>query len=136
MITFLPFADFRESAKSLDRQRLGKQRAENLEIWNLINGSSNHPAVRMWRGYSGALCAYSIEICGEWIRRGYIDNTILKWYPRRVANYEDPWWLGREELHKSHRSKLIQKLPEWYRDELGWKEPVLPYFWPMDHVHV
>lgn len=32
MTTFLPYADFTETAKVLDRARLGKQRVETLQI--------------------------------------------------------------------------------------------------------
>jgi len=32
MQTFVPYANFSESAKVLDRQRLGKQRVETLQV--------------------------------------------------------------------------------------------------------
>ena len=38
MQTFLPYASFEESAKVLDRQRLGKQRVECLQIFNALAG--------------------------------------------------------------------------------------------------
>ena len=53
MQTFLPYPDFAESARCLDRQRLGKQRVETAQILRCIvenrtGGWANHPAVRMW----------------------------------------------------------------------------------------
>ena len=138
MQTFLPFPDFAQSAHSLDRQRLGKQRIENKQIYNsLIEGGGwkNHPAVLMWKGHEQALVHYAIEICNAWSMRGYADMTWAFWYPKKdVTKLVKPWWLGNEDFHRSHRSNLIQKFPEWYRDELGWSEPVLGYWWPTQQL--
>lgn len=85
MQTFLPYRSFIESAKCLDNKRLGKQRVEVLQILNTLtgksNGWSNHPAVRMWRGYERALCAYGLEVCEEWhYERGFKDTCWTKIY--------------------------------------------------------
>src|SRR3954467_10297198 len=54
MQTFLPVADFADSARLLDSPRLGKQRVEALQILRAIElpdyGWVNHPAVLMWGG--------------------------------------------------------------------------------------
>lgn len=54
MQTFLPYSSFKDSARVLDRQRLGKQRVENMQIITALldpdYGWQNHPAVNMWRG--------------------------------------------------------------------------------------
>ena len=82
MQTFLPYPNFRESAKVLDRQRLGKQRVETLQILRCLAGETegwkNHPAVKMWRGYEIALTMYRLAICNEWVSRGYNDNCAEK----------------------------------------------------------
>ena len=74
MQTFLPYRNFQKTAKSLDRQRLGKQRVEAWQILQAITnqdyGWQNHPAVKMWRGYETALSEYGIDVCKEWIDRG------------------------------------------------------------------
>jgi hypothetical protein len=41
-------------------------------------GWENHPAVKMWKGYELALMEYGLEICKEWIKRGFKDNMIGK----------------------------------------------------------
>jgi len=38
MQTFLPYPDFKRSAQVLDRQRLGKQRVENLQLMTALTG--------------------------------------------------------------------------------------------------
>ncbi|MFK5143433.1 MSMEG_6728 family protein, partial [Klebsiella pneumoniae] len=82
MQTFLPYSSFKASAKVLDRQRLGKQRVECLQILNVLFGVksswANHPAVLMWKGYEGALIEYSLTICEEWTSRGYKDTCAAK----------------------------------------------------------
>lgn len=48
MQTFLPYPSFAESARVLDRQRLGKQRVEVLQLLRALTGQTkgwaNHPA--------------------------------------------------------------------------------------------
>jgi hypothetical protein len=133
MQTFLPYRDFRESARVLDRSRLGKQRVEAWQIAQALTrpdyGWKNHPATKMWQGHVGLLAIYGMHICDEWIRRGYKDSLRPKF-----LDIAEPWteppWLGREDLHASHRSKLLEKLPEWY-SQFGWtEEPGMPYVWP------
>jgi len=139
MQTFLPHASFTRSAQSLDRQRLGKQRVETLQIMKALNdpsyGWQNHPAVKMWRGHRGALMMYQEAICNEWTARGYKDTCLEK--TRELiqdvptSEWLSPDWLGNYELHESHRSNLTRKLPEWY-GELWNESPDLPYVWPED----
>ena len=149
MQTFLPFADFEETARSLDTRRLGKQRVETLQIVRALtqpgNGWRNHPAVRMWRGYEEALGAYGAAICREWQRRGYADTCAVKIsddltaagvtvpvrpVPELRRAGQLPPWLGQEDLHRSHRSALIRKDPDFYRPRFGDVPPDLPYVWP------
>lgn len=131
MQTFLPYASFEESARVLDSRRLGKQLVECDQILRALADSSygwqNHPAVRMWRGYSRALQQYMNMILYEWaIVRGYRSSYTM----HEVALYEPPPWLGDERFHAAHRSNLLRKNPEWY-GKFGWTEsPDLPYVWP------
>lgn len=135
MQTFLPYNDFKDSAKVLDRQRLGKQRVETLQLLKALRGETkgwvNHPAAKMWRGYENALAIYGVVICEEWVRRGYKDTCREK-----IMAYRDtstavvvPRWLGDEDFHASHRSNLLRKDPDYY-GKFGWTEPDdLPYVW-------
>lgn len=140
MQTFLPYPDFTESARCLDRQRLGKQRVEAMQLLRtLLEGGSwaNHPAARMWRGYEGALLTYGLEVCTVWTERGYRDTCFEKMleladeHGLDVSDGEDPPWLGDEAFHASHRSNLLRKYPDWY-SQWGWTETDdLPYVWPV-----
>lgn len=139
MQTFLPSPSFRESAYLLDRQRLGKQRVENLQIMTALatgRAWSNHPATRMWRGYEYALVKYQFAMTDEWIDRGYSDtcmNKTLRLYydsftrPSRLA----PPWLGDEEFHRSHQSNLIRKDAAHYGPLFPGVPDNLPYIWPV-----
>jgi len=136
--TFLPYADFAESARVLDRQRLGKQRVENLQIMKaLVTGVGwvNHPATKMWRGSECALMEYQYAICDEWVSRGYKDTCAIKAQELHDSvcsgDYTNPPWLGSEAFHASHRSNLLRKDPAWY-SRFGWTEPDnLEYVWPV-----
>ena len=134
MQTFLPVPDFRESARLLDWRRLGKQRVEAWMLHDILTNPESrwrswlsHPVVPMWRGHEDALALYFWSMVEEWKRRGYRSTIEL---PRPSGTIELPPWLGDERLHASHRSKLLQKAPEWY-GRFGWsEEPGPPYWWP------
>ena len=74
MQTFLPYPDFAESASVLDRQRLGKQRVETLQVMKALTvpgyGWQQHPVVKMWIGYERTLLDYQDAFCAEWVGRG------------------------------------------------------------------
>lgn len=136
MQTFLPLPDFAETAAVLDRQRLGKQRVENLQIAKtLITGKGwvHHPAVRMWANHLGALVTYQRAICFEWREvRGYKDTCLDKTIDiaETLGDGFMPPWLGDDALHGSHRSNLLRKFPEHY-GQFGWTErDDLEYVWP------
>ena len=137
MQTFLPYANFAESAAVLDRQRLGKQRVETLQILRALAGFTqgwvNHPATRMWRGHAHALGEYGIAMCEEWRRRGYADTCEIKIrYLRAIIDGEQslPTWLGDDAVHLSHRSNLIRKAPVFYGPLFPDTPNNLPYLWP------
>ncbi|MFP4145455.1 MAG: MSMEG_6728 family protein [Phycisphaeraceae bacterium] len=137
MQTFLPWPDFDRSAEVLDRQRLGKQRVETLQILRALAdpdyGWQSHPAVRMWRGYEHHLVRYGLAICHAWTGRGYRDRCagqIRELAPPGPAPAEPPW-LGDEALHRSHRSNLLRKNPEHYGPLFPDVPDDLPYVWPI-----
>lgn len=118
MMTFLPFDDFEKSAKVLDYKRLGKQRVEALQIFNVLTNKSkgfvNHPAIKMWFGYIDALSEYHNIMITEWINRGYKNNML---YIQHQNKIEYPWWLGNENFHRAMRSRLIEKMPTFYESK-------------------
>ena len=141
MQTFLPYPDFLASAAVLDDKRLGKQRVETYQILRALTwpeyGWKNHPAVRMWRGFTPALVRYGLDVCDAWEARGYADATraaILAFTGGRVPVAEElrksgqlPPWVG---VHVSHRSALLRKDPEHYRRFFPAEPDDLPYVWP------
>jgi Pyrimidine dimer DNA glycosylase len=147
MQTFLPFPDFRESAAALDDRRLGKQRVETLQILRALTwaryGWRNHPAVRMWRGFTRALVEYGVAVCDEWESRGRADavrGSLLPFttppLPGQVRLRDDgelPPWVGWEEVHASHRAALLRKDPHRYGEVFPDAADLaadLPYSWP------
>jgi hypothetical protein len=138
MQTFLPYADFAESARCLDTKRLGKQRVEVLQILNAIQdpnrrGWQNHPCTRMWRNHVPSLIRYGVAVCDEWQRRGYRDTVRDKLLDRLTPDQEskDPPWLGDGAIHASHRSNLLRKDSVHY-GKFGWTElDDLEYVWPL-----
>mgnify|MGYP003658088518 FL=1 len=132
MQTFLPYRDFRESLKSLDYRRLGKQRVETHQVLNVLlertqtKGWRNHPITKMWRGYENALKVYFNICVQEWVGRGYKNNMKLEKISGEVVY---PPWIGAELFHSSHRANLLRKDLVYYSAH-GWNEdPTDPYAW-------
>lgn len=142
--TFLPYPDFRRSAAVLDRQRLGKQRVEALQLLRARHGTSrwrHHPAYKMWEPYPIALGIYGLTACAEWIDRGYKDRLITEFSNELVRVREEPFswpslpvyppWLGSRKFHLAHRSNLVRKMPEHYRQYWPDVPDDLEYIWPV-----
>lgn len=130
MQTFLPHPNFACSAMVLDARRLGKQRLEARQIVSAIRhggGWRRHPIVIMWRDHVPALQLYGDVMIREWVRRGYV-NTMEEVRPDPSTIVMPPW-LGREDIHASHRSALLFKDPASYRP-LGWTDEArIAYVW-------
>jgi hypothetical protein len=147
MQTFLPLPDYQQSLECLDPRRLGNQ------IWREAKtlargGWANHPASRMWRGYTGSLCEYALvglEVLRDRNpKHGYGSGKFYAhvWdffseLKSRQPHCLEPPWLGCEEFHSSHRAALLFKDPDWY-GQFDWSESPsvpdhkgsLPYVWP------
>ncbi|MCQ1950933.1 MSMEG_6728 family protein [Arthrobacter sp. zg-Y859] len=141
MQTFLPYPSFARSAAVLDQARLGKQRVETLQLLRGLvvpdYGWQRHPALLMWKGFVPALTAYGLAMTDEWIARGHADTVreqILEFAPEAAeaseADVDLPAWIGNEELHRSHRSNLIEKSPDVYGPLFPDTDAGLPYVWP------
>jgi len=139
MQTFLPHSDFKISAKVLDRQRLGKQRVECLQILNTLlhkkKAWSNHPAVKMWQTYENHLVDYGVAVCEEWVGRGYKDTCLDKIKALQSLSPNGfkgmpPTWLGDPRFHSAHRAALLHKNYDHYK-QFNWAETLeLNYVWP------
>lgn len=140
MNTFLPYSDFILSAKVLDKKRCWKQVVEAKQIIDILEKIktenihnipwSNHPAIKMWIGYSTVLKCYFDEFLWECI---HIHGIKTKYKPYHLSGvYDLPWWFGNEDFHRAMRARLIEKNKEFYL-------PLFPndegfnngkYFWP------
>lgn len=138
MQTFLPYPDFARCAAVLDNQRLGKQRAEAIQVLAAVRaiiadtkyGWKTHPAALMWVGYEMALMEYYNAISHEWVRRGFRHEAGFFVGPRE-ADTLYPAWLGDERLHRSHQSNLLRKDLTYYRPFFPDVPDDLPYYWPV-----
>lgn len=139
MQTFMPEPlDFDSCAVVLDNRRLGKQRVEALQILHALTtpdyGWQNHPAVRMWRGYTRALKEYYNCMLNEWEQRGF-RNLKLKYFYQSTRRIEYPPWLTVPNLKYTHRANLLRKDPVYY-GRFKWEVTTMNgYWWPYTRVH-
>jgi hypothetical protein len=128
--TFLPYPDFEQSARVLDRKRLGNQRSEALVL--VRGGWRRHPASRMWEGHFYQLAEYGITMCRVWLEQGYND-ALLERFCEVQASFSDtglPSWFGDPAFHVTHQSNLVRKLPSYYGPRFPGVPADLPYLWP------
>lgn len=142
MQTFVPTKSCDSIARILDRQRLGKQRVEAVQIARTLLGLSsgwrNHPAVKMWEGHEWFLLnIYLTAMMRRWHYLGYDNDRCQEQYeqlrkllPKRCDKNPPDWW-GDAKLTQSHRSNLLRKDFTYYK-RYRWKVPNdLPYVWPV-----
>lgn len=99
-------------------------------------GWSNHPAVKMWRGYSDALLHYFWVMLERVVEIGtkYKKYRLPKDRPR-WDSVQFPPWFGDEKFHASHRSNLLRKSTHY--EQFGWTESkILEYVWPVLPIKV
>ena len=150
MQTFLPYPDFEKSVRVLDYRRLGKQRVETFQVLNILldrtptKGWRNHPAAKMWEGHEDWLFLYNEAIVKEIIMRGYKNSTRDTFDQIYQENFlmlesDEPWWLGHEKLHYSHKGRLYEKDPDkyyFYHEFADYRElgytccESCSYYWP------
>ena len=148
MQTFLPHADFEQSARALDTKRLGKQRVECIQVVRGLTvpgyGWRHHPAVKMWRGHEEALGRYALTCCEVWVELGFGDTcaatiladlgtagvTAVRTQTELAEAGALPSWLGDETFHRSHQSSLVRKDPAFYGPRFPGVPDDLPYVWP------
>jgi len=140
MQTFLPYPNYLESMRCLDKSRLGNQ------VWRegmtLIRGGwPNHPASKMWRGHEYHLGLYLMDGIKALAERGKDYPEVRKKIQIEMGKFSNtgaPPWFGNAEFHASHRRALLYKNREWY-SQFGWAElPDVPnedgklnYYWPI-----
>jgi hypothetical protein len=149
MQTFLPYPGFLDTARVLDAKRLGKQRAETIQVLRALTvpgyGWRRHPAAAMWAGYEEGLVRYGLDICGVWSELGRADTcaatlvsdlttatglAAIRTQDELTATGDLPPWLGDPDLHRSHQSALVRKDPAYYRAFFPEVPEDLPYVWP------
>jgi len=141
MQTFLPYANFRKSARCLDRVRCFKQVVECRQIlatagvrlkkkdgtWTKST-HPHHPIHKIWQGYIEALKFYHNCFLDQSLKNGY-NTKIRHLRVGPVSEIEFPPFIGNEIFHASHRSNLLRKDADYY-GQFGWGEPDnLPYVW-------
>ena len=165
MQVFVPYTNLTLCVKALDDKRLRKQALECSQLIDIIldiptksgkerSGWKNHPAYLAWKDNAGALIQYMTYCVAEIKERGfktdYCDEKLQE-YKQYTTSLNSPVWWGDEEIHSSHRARLLQKGYEeklkygnkadkiiaWY-SYYNWKEMKDPhlfykeYIWPTE----
>ncbi len=114
--------------------------------WTIIprvtkNGRTwgDHVIGGMWLGHEYSLLDYQKAVCDVWTERGGKNDTCYRksqyllqaTTPLTASNVLPPSWLGREDVHSSHRAALLYKDTEYYAQHDWDEEPKYDYVWPV-----
>lgn len=133
MNVFLPYPDYFESIKVLDKKRCWKQVVEAKQLIDAILGKGSiswrkHPACKMFMKNVNSLIKYH-NICLDYcIKKHNIKVVKSKFIPYVVGTLKNPNWLGDEEFHKVMRQNLTRKNPNHY-SQFWTEEPREGYIW-------
>ena len=124
MQTFLPSADYENSAQTLDSKRLNKQILEGYQILKVLSGASesgawrNHPAVLMWKEAEHSLMDYIDHMVYEADFRGIKTDKNVSNLQTLKSAFSHMWgktipiWQKPEHLSRvvdSHKANLYRK---------------------------
>jgi hypothetical protein len=149
MNTFLPYADYEQTAQCLRSRDLETQilhvrlLLDTLhEVDELtVQAWQNHPIVSMWRGHEAQLATYGLAMSEEWNNRTGNDpeSEYFQWHLDNVSCVDDfemskPKWMEDKRMEvvmSNHRGILLFKDAAWY-SKFGWNVgPCSSYFWPV-----
>lgn len=117
MQVFLPYPSILKSIESLDPRRLFKQALEAGQILTTLRtgeGWPYHPATKMMAGCDEFLYFYALSSAKlSKIRDDYDADDVIRdiesFGITISAEPSPPKWFGREDIHSSHRSRLLCK---------------------------
>jgi len=135
MVNIFIIGNFEFTAKNLDKRRKLKQAVEAKQIINIIQnqnskGFKNHPAVFMWRPYLHSLIIY-YNIFIKVLREEGFNLKKLSEIEAPATSAENPWFLDFKPFIYSHRARLFQKDPVFYKDKFDFPLEYLKigYIW-------
>lgn len=136
-ITLMPSIGFHKSLVLIDDARLSKQRQDVLRILRGIMGEEPwHISHAGWEGYEYTLGVFGMSACSVWQnQRGHRDSIafqlheILEGVPHDLVQ---PPWIGDLNFHRSHRSYLVRRMPEFYAEKFPNNPEGMPLLWPQN----
>ena len=134
MQTFIPLGDdFKGIASLLDDKRVNKQISEARTLIHINEGLvdsrwKNHPACKMWYGYTNCLRYYHNCFLYEWMEVREKNRDGVYYEVTHPIDYPD--FLHDERVLLSHKSNLARKRPDLFPN---WKDyGVEGYYWPCE----
>jgi hypothetical protein len=120
---WMPYQDYRRSAKCLSDQHLREQRVACRKIIGVMfNGQRRDIATWMvdWSRCSDAVLWATDATLREMTRRRLPGGPFGETPWMLIRGTEPPVWLGREEAHRTHKEMLMKADPQHY-GRMGWR---------------
>lgn len=153
MQTYLPYEDFKETARVLEVHDLATSISTSISILDCIHETvdgnevdmvNRLPIVRMWRGREVVLVQYGETLLEEWYGRPSDERLAIdfmaeedalalhmEWATSGEYSMDRPRWTSDTNLHLAHRAELIRHDPPNYAHV--WPDLNLDraMFWPV-----
>lgn len=122
MTVYLPYQDFRRSAKCLSDDHLREQRNFVRDAIHVLTvpgrlADKRKADVSMWEGHMTQLLHVCEATLDERKRRGLDERGVTPW----MLDHGDPppAWLGDAAFHDDHKRRLLHLAPAHY-GKMGW----------------
>lgn len=118
---YMPYQDYRRSAKCLSDAHLREQRVSCMRVINVLCASQKRdrePWMADWENHLDAVL-YAIDATIEELRRRKLQGPhgICPWMLRK--NTPEPSWLGESAYHDEVKQNLLKADPAHY-GKMGW----------------
>lgn len=123
MRVYLPYPDYRRSAKCLSDAHLIEQRAScrnlimNITVPRCYSGDRTH--LDPWVECINGVLWLTDATLEERRRRGHDEKGITPWMLYKLGLPSRPDWLGRPDYHEQVKRELLHLAPAHY-GKMGW----------------
>lgn len=138
--TFLPHADFSQTAKTLDNRRLNSSINEGYEAYLFNLGNPNdkplrhpngHCVNRLWKGHESFLRLYITALKAEASKNRGMKPMDTPWFLNHETDeYHVPKWFGSEIFHTLFQRHLLSKNSNHYSPFFMHEFPIRGYIAP------
>lgn len=140
---FLPYPDYQKTAAALAEVTLNHEIFAICELMECVHQTERSQEVDVdsrllsaWQGHEVSLIELGLTCLDEFAKRGkqLLIRERMAWHMDCATSgefsMEKPAWVGDDDIHTSHKAKLIRDVPEYYLEKFPGVDANLSVVWP------